>query len=310
MDAARELNGPTRKTVNGGNYINYFIAPAPVKDGRRVSTAKAFLSPIKDRKNLYVMKNTRADAVLMDGNRAIGVRVTLKEGQTINVKVSKEVILSAGSIASPKLLMLSGIGPKQHLHEVEIPNVVDLPVGKNLHNHFGWLGLYLAYQNKTATPPSPTYNLDEAYQYLVHKQGILGTNGGFAFIGAARVNDSNSKYADMQFFHTHYKRGDVDKVDKVSKIFNVNDDIKHEIMKIVKEADVIMPMPSLLKSKSTGELRLRNKDPAVPVKIYGNSFSEQDVEMMLKTVHFFKKMLKTKAFVREGVRLHHLYIPD
>ncbi|XP_014485453.1 PREDICTED: L-sorbose 1-dehydrogenase-like [Dinoponera quadriceps] len=73
----------------------------------------------------------------MDGTRAIGVRVTLKDGRTINVKVSKEVILSAGSIASPKLLMLSGIGPKQHLYEVEIPNVVDLPVSKNLHNQFG-----------------------------------------------------------------------------------------------------------------------------------------------------------------------------
>lgn len=311
MDAARDLNVPILENINGDKYIGYGIAPGNANEGRRMSTAKVFLSPIKARSNFYVMKSTRADAVLLDGTpRAIGVRVTLKNGRSIVVKAIKEVILSAGSIVSPQLLMLSGIGPKQHLLEMEVPNVVDLPVGKNLQNHVGWQGIILAFKNETATQPSPTLLLDEAYEYLVHKRGNLATNGGFQFVGSVNVNDLNSKYPDMQFFHGHYPQSHVEKVDGASKVFSINDDIKNEIKKMVEEFDIVVPMFNLLKPKSLGELRLRSKDPAVPVKIYANCFSEQeDIDIMLKSLDFIKKMLKTETFVRQGVWLHHLDIP-
>lgn len=308
MDAARELNLPILETVNGDEYIGYGTAPGNTIKGRRMSTAKAFLSPIKDRSNFYVMKSSRADAVILDDTRAIGVRVTLKDDRSVNVKASKEVILSAGSIASPQLLMLSGIGPNQHLLEIGIPSVVDLPVGQNLQNHVGWQGLYLAYKNETATPPPST--LDEAYQYLVHQRGSFATNGGFDFVGFVNVSDSSSRYPDIQFFHAYYPRWHVDKVNAASTIFSMNDDIRREIIKLVQEVDVISPMPSLLKPKSRGELRLRSKNPADPVKIYANCFSEQeDIEVMFKSLNFIKRMLKTEVFVQQGVRLHHLDIP-
>ncbi|XP_014487635.1 PREDICTED: glucose dehydrogenase [FAD, quinone]-like, partial [Dinoponera quadriceps] len=310
MDAARELNVPILETINGNKYIGYGMAQGTLNEGSRMSTAKAFLSPIKNRSNLYVMKSTRADAVLLDGTRAIGVRVTLKDGRSIDVKASKEVILSAGSIASPQLLMLSGIGPKQHLLEMGIPNVVDLPVGKNLQNHVGWPGLHLAYKNETATPPSPTFILDEAYQYLIHKRGILATNGGLNFIGNVNVNDANSKYPDIQFFHLHYPRWDVDNVNTIWKVFPADEEIKQNVLKMLQEFDMAVIMPYVLKPKSSGELWLRSKDPAVPVKIYANTFSQQeDVETLLKSLDFIKKMLKTDTFTRRGVRLYHLDIP-
>ncbi|XP_014487748.1 PREDICTED: glucose dehydrogenase [FAD, quinone]-like, partial [Dinoponera quadriceps] len=310
MDAARELNVPILETINGNKYIGYGMAQGTLNEGRRMSTPEAFLSPIKNRSNLYVMKSTRADAVLLDGTRAIGVRVTLKDGRSIDVKASKEVILSAGSIASPQLLMLSGIGPKQHLLEMGIPNVVDLPVGKNLQNHVGWPGLHLAYKNESATPPSPTFILDEAYQYLIHKQGILAANGGLNFVGNVNVNDANSKYPDTQIYHFHYPRWHVDNMNTIWKAFPADEEIKQNVLKMLQEFDMAVFMPCVLKPKSSGELRLRSKDPAVPVKIYANTFSQQeDVETMMKALDFIKKMLKTETFTRRGVWLYHLDIP-
>ncbi|XP_014487493.1 PREDICTED: glucose dehydrogenase [FAD, quinone]-like, partial [Dinoponera quadriceps] len=177
-------------------------------------------------------------------------------------------------------------------------------------NHVGWPGLHLAYKNETATPPSPTFILDEAYQYLIHKRGILATNGGLNFVGNINVNNANSKYPDIQIYHFHYPRWHVDNVNTIWKVFPADEEIKQNVLKMLQEVDMAVPMPCLQKPKSSGELWLRSKDPAVPVKIYANTFSQQeDVETMLKSLDFIKKMLKTETFKRRGVWLHHLDIP-
>ncbi|EZA53942.1 Glucose dehydrogenase [acceptor] [Ooceraea biroi] len=267
-NAARELNVPVLDVINTDDFVGYGTAFGTVDEGRRMSVSKAYLSPIKDRKNLYVTKSTRADAVLLDGNRAVGVRATLKDGRTIDVKASKEVILSAGSISTSQILLLSGIGPEQHLREIGIPSVVDLPVGKNLQDHITWYGLHLAFKNESAVPPSPTFLLDEAYKYLIYNQGSLATSLGHDFMGFVNVNDPTSKYPNIQFHHAHVQQGN---------------------------------MPSL------GEVQLRSKDPADSAKIYANYFSEQeDFDTMLKSLDFLKKMLNTKPMKQRGIWLRHL----
>lgn len=311
MDAARELNMPILENVNGDKFIGYGLVQGTVDEGRRMSTAKAFLLPIKDSRNLYVMKSTRADAVLLDGTRAVGVRVTLKDGRSIDVNASKEVILSAGSIASPQLLMLSGIGPKQHLLEMGVPSVVDLPVGQNLQDHIGWHGLFLAYKNEIVTPSlPPTFFLDEAYQYLMHKRGSFATVSGFNLAAFINVSDSNSKYADIEFLHMRFSQQQSHVVNTIFQGLSIDDEIIHGIIKMLNGDELIHPIPILLQPKSRGELRLRSKDPAVPVRIYANYYSQQkDIETMLKSLDFIKKILKTEAFVQQGVWLHYLDIP-
>ncbi|KAL6434805.1 hypothetical protein ACFW04_005178 [Cataglyphis niger] len=309
LDAAAELDVPILDVINNGEkFIGYGIAQGTVDDGRRMSCSKAFLSPIKDRSNLYVMKSTRADAILLDDSRAVGVRVTLKDGRSIDVKASKEVILSAGSIGSPQLLMLSGIGPKQHLHEMEIPSVVDLPVGKNLQDHIRWNGLYWVFKNHSATS-SPTYLLDEAYEYLIHNRGPLASSFAQDLHGFVNVHDPSSKYPNIQFHHAHFPQGQPDKTFISLMQLYVNKEISQEIARITTEETVLTPIPVLLKPKSIGELRLRSKNPADPVRIFANYYSvQEDMEIMLKSLDIVKKMLNTESFKRHGVRLHHLNI--
>lgn len=311
LDAVREANIPVLDAINGDKYIGYGLAQGTYDQGRRVSTAKAFLSPIKNRSNLYVMKSSRADTILLDGTRAVGVRVTLKDGRSIDVKASKEVILSAGSIASPQILMLSGIGPKQHLHEFGIPSVVDLPVGKNLQDHAAWFGINLSYKNHSATPPRPTDFLDAAYEYLIHNKGPLPDSASFDLTGFVNVHDSSSKYPNIQFIHTHLPQWHVHKLQASLQAFNINEDIINDIAKSIMETDLLIVIPTLLKPKSRGELHLRSTNPADSVKIYANYYSEQeDLETMLKSIDILKKILNTETMKRHEIKLLHLDIED
>ena len=181
------------ETFNAKGNIGYGKADGTIDNGMRVNAAEAFLSVAKDRENLYVLKSTKAEKIIMSGNRAEGVRLNLKDGNIIEVKASKEVILTAGSIATPQILMLSGIGPKDHLEEFGIPIVADLPVGKHLEDHIISFGVHMNFVNKTGEAIQPTFLLDEAYKYLIHRSGKF-IYLFFIFIFISRlVNNSNIK---------------------------------------------------------------------------------------------------------------------
>lgn len=87
--------------------------------GRRLSTRDVFLNPIRNRENLKIVKYARVYKVLFDGDRAYGVEYE-QFGKVKHAGVTKEVILSAGTIDTPKILLLSGIGPEQHLKQLEV----------------------------------------------------------------------------------------------------------------------------------------------------------------------------------------------
>jgi len=310
LHAVREMGMPILDTINGDKFIGYGNAQGTLDKGRRVSASKAYLSPIKNRSNLYVIKSTRADAILLDNTRATGVRVTLKDGRSIDVKASKEVILSAGSIASPQLLMLSGIGPEKHLREMGIPRIVDLPVGKNLQDHITWYGLHMVFKNQSTIPPSSTYILDLAYEYLMYNRGPLASIYGYDLVGFVNVHDPNAKYPNIQFIHGHLPQWHIPSVTNFLNNFNFDTEIIQEVTGILTEADILLCMAVLLKPKSVGEIRLRSKNPADPVRIYANYFSEQeDLDTMLKSLDLLKKMLNTETLKRYEVRLRHLDIP-
>lgn len=106
-----------------------------VQDGRRFSVAQAYLMPVLGRKNLTVLTNTRVESLVFEGARCVGIRCRV-DGQRREIRSDQDVVLSAGCIESPRLLMLSGIGNADHLSRLGIDVVADLPgVGENLHDH-------------------------------------------------------------------------------------------------------------------------------------------------------------------------------
>src|SRR5690348_11307483 len=136
IEAAREMGMPILDDVNGplrpgAGYINMNIAT----DGSRVSAVRAFLRPALSRPNLTLLLNTNVVKLNFKGTRCVGVKL-MTNGATQDISADKEVILSAGSIHSPKLLMLSGVGDAKALRGLGIEVVEDLPgVGENLQDH-------------------------------------------------------------------------------------------------------------------------------------------------------------------------------
>lgn len=138
-----DFNGAWQE--DGAGLVQFNITD----DNQRCSAATAFLTPILNRPNLTVLTFATVTRVLFEGKRAIGVEY-VQNGQTFRAKAKQEVILSTGTFLSPKLLMLSGIGPAEELRSFGIPVVADLPgVGQNLHDH---LRLQVIYQSTREMP--------------------------------------------------------------------------------------------------------------------------------------------------------------
>ena len=158
IEACREIGLPVTKDFNtdiwGAGMNELTVTP----EGERCSTAKAFLVPVLGRENLTVVTNAAAQKLLFEGKRCTGVQYR-KDDKLVNAYASREVILSAGAIGSPQLLLLSGIGNAKDLREHGIDSIVDLPgVGQNLHDH---LLVSVIFEAKQQIPP-PQANLLEA----------------------------------------------------------------------------------------------------------------------------------------------------
>ncbi len=156
MPILDDVNGPMR---SGAGYINMNIAA----DGTRVSAVHAFLRPALSRPNLTLLLNTDVVKLNLQGTRCVGVKV-MQGGETKNIAVDKEVI--AGSIHSPKLLMLSGIGEAKALRNLGTDVVENLPgVGENLQDHVLVSGVVFKYKGKMPDRPADS-NAVETEAYL------------------------------------------------------------------------------------------------------------------------------------------------
>jgi choline dehydrogenase len=166
IDAAREMGMPILDDVNGpmvpgAGYINMNIAA----DGTRVSAVDAFLRPALSRPNLTLLLNASVAKLNFKGTRCVGVK-TLIGGTVTDIAAEKEVILAAGSINSPKLLMLSGVGDATALRSLGIDVVENLPgVGENLQDHVLVSGVVFKYKGKMPDRPADS-NAVEAEAYL------------------------------------------------------------------------------------------------------------------------------------------------
>ena len=137
IEAGVEL-GYENRDCNGARQTGFMLPQANIRRGARCSTAKAFLRPVGDRPNLDILLESYVMKVIIDRKtkQARGVKF-MRNGQVFQTYARKEVILSGGTVNTPQILMLSGIGPGQHLRHLGIPPIADLPAGQNLMDHFG-----------------------------------------------------------------------------------------------------------------------------------------------------------------------------
>jgi choline dehydrogenase len=185
FEAAQQAGHTLTDDVNGYRQEGFAKFDRNVYRGRRLSAARAYLHPVRDRKNLTVETLALATRVRFEGRRAVGVDY-LRGGRLRRRVTAGEVVLCGGAINTPQLLQLSGVGDQGLLREQGVPLVHHLPgVGENLQDH---LEVYIQYASKQPVSIAPGLRWRMrpkiAYDWLVHRRGLGATNhfegGGFA----------------------------------------------------------------------------------------------------------------------------------
>jgi choline dehydrogenase len=177
VEAARETGYPVTEDFNGERFEGAGFHDLLIKDGARQSAAAAYLHPAADRPNLQIITRSHVHQLLISGDRCTGVRYE-HEGQ-LEELLAGEVIVCAGAIDSPALLLRSGIGPPDELSDLDIDVAADLPgVGRNLHDH---LLMGLLWEAAQPVPP-PDYNLAESSMFLRSRPDLHVPDLHFMFI--------------------------------------------------------------------------------------------------------------------------------
>ncbi|MFT5181459.1 MAG: choline dehydrogenase [Alphaproteobacteria bacterium] len=182
IDSAAALGYPRTNDFNGPSPEGFGYLQLTSRNGLRSSTAVAFLRPARKRPNLHVVTSAHATRILFDGARASGIEY-VRNGKTITAQASGEVILSGGSINSPQLLQLSGIGPAQHLRDLGIDVVADMPgVGDNLQDHYNIRLVYRCRIPATLNDAlnNPLRGALELARYAFRRDGFLAMGASVA----------------------------------------------------------------------------------------------------------------------------------
>ena len=238
---------------NGQKQEGFGRSQSTIHDGKRDSAARAFLRPALRRHNVTLRTNCHATRVLMQGNRATGIEYS-RLGRNVQVHAAKEVLLAGGVFNSPQLLMLSGIGPADHLRDVGIEPVIDSPyVGKNLQDH---LAVHVTATRPDAGPFRDTMRFDRMAVAIVQAQ-LFGTGEATVLPGGLHG-----------FIKT---RPDLAATD-IQFLFRGAPANAHLWFPGVKKAylDGFGIRPVLLHPESRGEVLLRSADPFDKVRIIQN----------------------------------------
>jgi choline dehydrogenase len=188
IQAAEALGYERNNDFNGEHQSGFGRYHVNIRNGKRCSSARAFLEPARNRPNLTVVTHAMATEILLEDGQATGVRCLLEESGIKRVHdyhCRREVILCGGAINSPQLLMLSGIGPADHLNEIGIPLQADLPgVGANLQDHlFAPMVFHNRKRNSMDTVDRPAHLVPNLLRFFVLDGGPLTSNiaesGGF-----------------------------------------------------------------------------------------------------------------------------------
>lgn len=293
LEMGKELNYPSGDT-DGLTPTGFSYVLTNTKDGARQSASKAFLRPIRNRVNMHVTKRSTVTKILINPTTKIAYGVEfVKNNKKYVVRAKKEVILSAGALNSPQLLMLSGIGPKEHLQSMGIPVIQDLKVGHNLQDHVSMAGLAFLVNDTVSIVEQRYRHPRYFFDYWVNGDGpytLPGGAEGVAFV-STKYNE-NRLHPDMELvFGPGAFTGDTG--GSLRACFNMNESFYQSVYKPFEGKDAFNVVPVLLRPKSRGFVRLRSKNPFHWPLLYPNYYKDKrDLRAMVEGIKMVSNFIK------------------
>lgn len=323
----RELNFPANRDVNGVSQIGVTLTYGYVQEGERMSTARAYLASDNVKSRLHVATHTLCTGVIIDeNNTARGITVLLDgSDELLKLFAVKEVILSAGTIGSSQIMMLSGIGHADHLREMNIPVRADLPVGDNLSDHVLPMIVALVDGGVQVTKVLKNFVEKAAHimKYFLARNGPLASNGltdinAFANTRCydrrrrrLRNNSAACELPNVQVIHAYIDRSIIPVARAVmQRATALDDSIIDQLAAANINHSFMILSPILLTPHSRGSIRLASKDPRKPPAIFPNFLSDKrDVDELLRFVEMIRHLLDTRPFREQNATMLKLHFP-
>lgn len=273
IQAAQEHGLPYVNDLNGESQQGTSFYQTTTHHGERASTSKTYLKSVANSDRLTLKLNTQVNRIIIRDGQAVGVAYQGKNGHEVEALVREEVLVCSGAMGSAKLLMLSGIGPEEHLSSLGIKTVANLPVGKNFHDH-----LHMSI-NVTTKEPISLFGADQGFAAIKHgfewmafRSGLLASN---VLEGAAFKDSCNQGRPDVQI---HFL-----------PILDSWDDVPGEPLPAAHGFSLKV---GYLQPKSRGEILLRSQNPQDPLRIHANYLAEpEDMEGCKRAVKFGLEVL-------------------
>ena len=304
VEGGKEL-GYEELDYNGKAQIGFSLTQQTINNGVRSSTASAFLHSAYDRENLFVVTGKAVRTVAFDRERAVGVYVVdteeYKTGDARLIKAKREVIISAGAVDSPRILLMSGIGPEEDLKSVKgVQFRKNLPVGKNLQDHlmapYGIAADDIPYERGLTLTEPIVKSWSSIANYLFFNKGPLAVSPleahGFVYSGM----EEEDQGPDLHLLCVGGRGRPKDLI---------NFGIPLEIASVLFGPRAIRDDPltgfsllaGILHPKSVGDIKLNNTSPLEPPLINPNYLTHpDDMEVLLKGIRILQKLVNTSAF--------------
>ena len=279
FDAAQELGLPLNSDFNGAEQRGFGRYQFNIDNGRRASASNAFLRPAMGRANLRVITHAHVTGLTFDGRRVTGLSYT-RNGQVHQLTARREVILSAGAVNTPQLMMLSGLGPAVELQKLGIAVQHDLPqVGRNLRDHL-YCPYFFRVREKTFNDSltSLPFLVRSALRYAFARKGVFGTSVNHG--GGFWSTDPATTRPNMQFYFMPMSLEAKKGSDRIG----------------FRPFSGVTISASPCRPTSVGHLTLRSADPMHPPVIAPNYLStDHDVAEMLAGVRFIRRLTASRA---------------
>jgi len=278
LRAAQEVGLPFNPDFNGSRQEGCGLYQVTQRKGRRCSTAVGYLKPVLHRPNLTLLTDVHTTRILIEHERAIGIELVYASSrQRGSLHADREVIVTAGAIGSPKLLMLSGIGPADELKAVGVASTHDLPgVGRNLQDHMDVYAINeLTGDHSYDKHLKPHKQVWAGIEYLLFRRGPVASN--LAEGGAFWFADSQARSPDIQFH------------------FMVGSGLEHGVEKL--ENCGVTLNSAFLRPRSRGSVRLRNADPFTHPLIDPNYWGDPyDRKISIEGFRIARRIMASPSF--------------
>ncbi|KAG8188588.1 hypothetical protein JTE90_005944 [Oedothorax gibbosus] len=305
--AATEL-GYNFTDANGPIQTGFYDLQATEKNGQRSSIAKGYLVPVEDRKNLDIVTEAYVTKIELGFEEIDPIAYSVEfdfEGQTRKVNATREIILSAGAINSPKILKLSCIGPKEELERLAIPVTSELPVGENLQEQWGVLSIF-ELSPKIQEFKEKITNTKNIWQYITTKTGPLASVSGVSTLAFLSQfgNPPPVEYPDYELYF-------IEGIEEFLTSFSLRDDSNlQSVYKPRENQAYFFCLSQVLHPKGRGSVTINTTDPYAQPNIEVEYFNKDDIETVVAGMKTCLDVGNSEPLKKIGAKPIATFVPE